>query len=356
MERKVRNWLLLGIAVSLIFVMWLVYDMAYQPSGSSREDVLSSDKSDLVDRVEDVEISISENNEEKIEKSTKNLAKLVGDRVAKVVTMAARRNLPIKMYGKVIDQYGKPVVGAKVTMDIAGGGAFASATGRTFFTTDASGMFYVQASGQQIQISDVIHPKVSAYYTRHSDDGRIMRGKFLRAVDQFGKEQNWRNYNTPDNPFVLNVWRVDKYEKLKKGSGFVPFTNGEPFELGGMEVSCVREDKDSDKHWSEQEGGWSITFRPIDGGIQETDELYLNEAPSDGYQPELIVAMERGDPDYIAHVKTPRRYYYTAYNGKYYGAFEVIFEPFMMNDRCVVDGKVKYNTAASRNLAVKPRY
>jgi hypothetical protein len=274
-----------------------------------------------------------------------------------MVSMARARNLPIEMYGKVIDQHGEPVAGAEVYMIVAGGGTFAPGSGPVTVTTDEAGLFRVQAKGQEISVISVTHPKLTRalYRTRW---GNIETGaERLFAVDSHGEEYSWRTYTTPDKPFVINVWRVEKFEKVTSESGAIsPSPNGEPVEFAGVKVICEREPKEPNVHWRHQRGSWSITFRPIDGGIQETDDLYLNEAPESGYQPELTVSMKRGDPDYKVKIQPARRYYYTAHNGRWYGSFSATFDPYMYDDYCRVGVTNKYNQNSSRNLAVKPRY
>lgn len=280
---------------------------------------------------------------------------LTDSRAWKMLNMAQSRNLSIEMYGKVIDQHGQPVVGAEVNMMVAGGGSFAPGSGPVRVTTDEAGMFRVQAKGQQMEILSVKHPNLTRPVFNVAGVKRVYG--FLDTVGRFGEQYSWRSYTSPDKPFVIDVWRVEKFEKLEHGSGgFLPVPNGKNDEQAGIIVSCTREEKAPNTHWSDQKGSWSITFSPIDGGIQETNDLYLNEAPESGYQPELTVTMERGDPDYKVNIQPARRYYYTAHNGKWYGSFSATFEPYMFDDKCLVKIAFKYNPNSSRSLAVKPRY
>ncbi len=277
-------------------------------------------------------------------------------RAWRMLELARSRNMPITMYGRVIDQHGKPVEGAKVHMIIAGGGEMAPGTGRTWFVTDADGRFLIKGKGDQIQIARVEHPNVTAYLTLHPSDGKRDEGKLLTAVSHFGEAHSWRTYDRPERPFVLNVWRSERFEQVEFGSGgFYPIPNGEPSELRGLVVSCKRDPKEQGKHWRQQQGSWAITFRPIDGGIQETTDVYLNEAPLAGYEPELTIFMQRGQQGYSPRIYPGRRFYYTAHGGKWHGSFEATLDPFMYDDECRVNADYKYNSNGSRNLAVRPR-
>jgi hypothetical protein len=281
----------------------------------------------------------------------------IGGRAGAMLRMAQDRNLPIEMYGKVIDQNGQPVDGAEVYLIVGGGGTFAPGSGPVRVKTDASGLFRVQAKGQEIAFISITHPKLTGarYRTRWGEINAGAQGLF--TVNSHGKEYSWRSYTTPDNPFVINVWRVDKFGAAKSGSGgYYPMPNGEPSEKRGIVTSCKREQKKPGVHWRNQKGSWSITFRPINGGIQQTNDIYLNQAPDSGYQPELTIAMQRGDPNYKVNIQPARHYYYTAHNGQLYGAFSATFEPYMYDDECRVNVIYKYNKTGSRNLAVKPKY
>jgi hypothetical protein len=155
---------------------------------------------------------------------------------------------------------------------------------------------------------------------------------------------------------------VEKFEKvIVKSGAFHPLPDGMPSKRStrlGIVTTCVREPKEPDLHWRYQKGSWSITFRPIEGGIQGTDDFYLNEAPESGYQSELTVSMERGSPDYkVATYKPKHYYYYYKDKGKLiYGSLEVTFEPYLYADEChVTIKKDKINPSGSRNLATRKR-
>jgi hypothetical protein len=289
-------------------------------------------------------------------------AEELGGRAGKMLRMARDRNLPVKMYGRVIDQHGQPVVGAKVQMVISGGGTFAPGTGRTYFLTDENGLFVVSGKGQRIGILDVEHPQLSAVYFKYPGLNRKDTSAGLDAVGTHGEESSWETYNSSDNPFVIPVWRVDKFEKVKVGSGgFHPLPDGTLSERAtrlGIVTTCVRDPKISDLHWREQTGSWAVTFKPINGGIQETEDFYLNEAPTEGYQPELTVAMERDSPGYKVYTIRPKSYYYyyMEKGKRIYGSIEVTFNPYLHQDECSVTvKKYKLNPSGSRDLATRTR-
>ncbi len=344
--------------VILVVISIGLWVMMHEPETKQPTPVTINDRPDQAKleeveaKAEAVEAAEAKGDEGVLEKAKQELAAAVGGRAGRMLQMAMDRNAPITMYGKVVDQHGRPVAGADVNLDIAGGGTLAPGTGLVTYTTDSAGIFQVEAKGQEVAILGVEHPRLANLIFETGD-----RTTSLDAVGKYGKKSSWRTYTTLDNPYVIKVWRVEEFEDVEKGgTAFIPQPNGKPDKRAGIVVTCRRDPIEPNKHWRNQKGSWSITFRPIDGGIQEADDLYLNEAPNSGYEPELTVSMERGDPNYRVRIHPRRSYYYTAHNGQWYGSFSASFEPYILEDKCLVNADIKYNPHGSRNLAVKPRY
>lgn len=351
--------LTVGITVVAVAAIWL----AMQESARTQPDRDPSKPSDYKAKLEKVKTRMAamegariQGDEDVLAQARLELVAAVGGRAGRMLEMAMGRNAPITMYGKVVDQYGQPVAGARVSMVIAGGGTYAPGTGLTAYTTDSDGMFHIEAKGQEISISDVDHPQVAQLMYETRGGYRRTGAQRLKAISSHGEEFSWQSYSSPEKPYLVHVWRVSEFEDVKKGgTAFIPEPNGEPDKRAGIVVTCRREPMEKNKHWREQKGGWSVTFEPIEGGIQQTDDLYLNEAPSDGYKRKITVSMKRTDPDYRVRIVPARRYYYTAHNGEWYGSFSASFEPYMLKDKCLVNADIKYNPNGSRNLAMKPR-
>jgi hypothetical protein len=356
MSNPGRYLILAAVTVALVVIAWIAYDTQQASLPQASNNTYDAVKlKEIKKKTETVEKAKKIGDPSKLDEAEQSLIEAIGGRAGKMVNMARARNLPIEMYGKVIDQHGNAVAGAEVFMMVAGGGTFAPGSGPVRATTNAEGIFRVQAIGQDITIGAIKHAQLTP--PRFAVGEAVAGSRRLLAVDSNGKEYNWRSHTTQDKPFVINVWRVEKFESVKSGSGgFLPIPNDKEDVQAGIVASCEREPKDPNTHWRHQKGSWSITFRPIDGGIQETNDIYLNEAPEGGYQKELTVAMKRGDPGYKVNIQPARRYYYTAHNGKWYGSFSATFDPYMIDDKCLVKMSFKYNPNGSRNLAVKPRY
>lgn len=363
--------LLLALAATLVlvgvFVWWM--DYSKQATDSDINQQSRTDQEDVEINKEKVRVALrelkqaKEKKDEKAERSAvQKFAKAIGGKVGGMLGMSDSTVGPVHFYGQVIDQYGQGVAGARVDVVIGGGGYMAPGTGQNFFTTDEEGFFEVKGKGHGVSILDVKHPYIADLFVRSKRDVKRRGGPDLEATDQFGEKFNWSSYEDKKHPLVIPVWRVQKFEKVKVGTGtaFHPSPDGQMSKnsiRGGIIATCIRDEKVPNMHWQNQTGNWSITFKPIEGGIQETNDLYLNEAPLGGYLPELIIDMRQGSPDYQVRIYPERHYYYYFMkDGKrLYGSLEASFDPFMHDDECRVPIKYKYNSNGSRNLAVKGR-
>lgn len=284
-------------------------------------------------------------------KATQELARVIGGKAGAMLEMAAARNLDVEFYGRVLDQDGRGVSGAKVQIQITGGGTFAPGTGRTEAITDAEGHFKASGKGQSVTVMGVEHPEVSVLYFRNRHDGRRDRNLHLKATDMWGDKSNWRFYDDRSNPLEIRVWRNTLFEKVtvKKGTYHIP-VNGERIILDGrLKVACVRDVLVDRRDY----GDWSVSLTPTDGGIQETEDLYLNEAPLNGYQPTLTIGKQVSENDYTPRIVPAKRYYFTTGNRATYGSLEIAYEPFAKRDKCTVLLTAKFNLKGSRNLAMK---
>ncbi len=358
MKPSNRNLILITLCVLLGFAAWYVYKAWVTPPPAQKkveQPIPAAKLKAIKEKVQEIETAKESGDAKKAQKEERSLADIIGGRAGAMLRMAQDRNLPIEMYGKVTDQHDQPVAGAEVYMIVAGGGTFAPGSGPVKIRTDAAGMFRVRAKGQQISILEVSRKDLARTHFKLPSGSE--NSTTLDAVGRYGKEYSWHSYTTPDHPFVIHVWRVEEFGDARSDSGYLePIPGGRPYERSGLAVTCEREQKKPNVHWRDQKGSWSITFRPINGGIQETNDIYLNEAPESGYQSELTVAMRRGDPNYKVRIQLARHYYYTANSGKLYGAFSATFEPYMYDDECRVNAEIQYNPTGSRNLAVKPKY
>jgi hypothetical protein len=107
----------------------------------------------------------------------------------------------------------------------------------------------------------------------------------------------------------------------------------------------------------EDYGDWSVTISPVNGGgIQETDDLYMNMAPKTGYLPSLTIDRRIGSSSYLPALLN-KRYFFTSNDGQDYGSLYVHYEPFAREDidGCIIRFSWKLNTTGSRSLEIKKK-
>jgi len=280
------------------------------------------------------------------------------------------------IYGRVLDQYAQPVVGARVTYE--GTHSFLSAgSGLGYVTTDEKGNFVIHANGNSLVLAEIKHPDISYSYPFAGGYGKTTTNamySITRRQIKFrngGADTRYENaqpYTNSNHPFVISTYRLSGYEgAYSKQERFRLNADGRIYTIffkkehganeiqegvvpGQLHVSCTR------KHHMvnlKDYGDWSFSIKPVDGGIQPTEDIYLNEAPESGYQPSYDINMKRSDPKYM-HTILNQRLFFTTNQGKKYGALYANFEPHFdwraKIDWCSLTLIYKFNNTGSRNL------
>jgi len=286
----------------------------------------------------------------------------------------------VNFYGRIVDQYGEPVMGAKVTYGL--GGAFlAPGKGMGQTVTDAEGRFEIHNEGGSLSLDKVEHPDIDFQYplpTVNTDSSLLWPKNLSMSFygyqpTQGGGEALWTD-TTSDTPYVFTAWRVENYEDVLTGNingYYVPdgriYTlnfEGRQFKErkiegiadGHLRVSCTRGPMQHHRDWVD----WQVTLSPVEGGIQITDDLYMNLAPESGYQPSLTIETRTDSPNYKQQLRN-QRYFFTAHNGQVHGSLFLHIDPHIYDTSSQYGCRIninyfKVNTSSSRNLAVKPKY
>jgi hypothetical protein len=282
------------------------------------------------------------------------------------------------LFGRVVDQHGEPVENALIKY--TGQNKFlSSGTGRSAIYTDQDGRFEINASGKSLVLSGIVHPDIEYSYPLKFND-RVENATYsqLNLEAKFAKTDNRAIYfdireYSENYPFVVRVWRKGAYEGAVSGQyraalhhdgsiATVRFSNKwgakQIFEegVGGhLRLSCQRGEQEHLRDYSD----WSITIAPVNGGILETDDLYMNLAPESGYGPSYTIQMRIGNKSYKPRVLN-KRFFFRSNDGKEYGSLYVHFTPHdawrrnVQRERdCYVDISYKLNPNGSRNLELK---
>ena len=279
----------------------------------------------------------------------------------------------IKFYGRVIDQYGNPVKDASVWYE--GTSTYLSeGGGRGLAKTDEQGYFEINVRGASLSLGAVTHPEIE--YS-HQPDGVIIHERtklvksFVSYVDKQGVYDTWTNYTDKKHPYVINTWRLGKYDGATKGHTIADFdASGKEYTLyldevgyrkkikegkhddGHLYVSCSRPHMKNNRDY----GDWNLLISPVNGGIQGTSDIFMNKAPEAGYHSSLFVSERKGTSDY-AYQLLSKRYFISINNGEVYGSLFMHITPFSNSRKevCRVEIFYKINKTGSRNLELKPR-
>jgi hypothetical protein len=251
----------------------------------------------------------------------------------------------IHFYGQIIDQHGEPVSGATVSVDV-GGRYLAAGSGQGRLLTDKEGRFYVRGTGGSLYVGPIKHPTLDRY-RQFSPDGDIESGADFTSYQHIENGNNllWTNYSDPSTPYIFKVWRKTSGNIAKKlhqvSSTLMKFScDNDPYTLNLIKSRKIKRKvkgigegqlriryfcKESDEHRYFDD--WAVEIEAIGGGIQETQDLYLNAAPEDGYESSYRLSMTKGEPTYQKRMK--KRFYFTAKNNQYYGSLEIDFVPYL---------------------------
>ena len=201
----------------------------------------------------------------------------------------------IDFYGKVVDQKNNPVSGAVIKYVISPPKYSDWKTIRDELTTDNNGVFNIKGKGVFLTIQMPAHPGLAKVYLPPLQENSTNRRELrFRAHDKQG--EILADY-TKSHPYVINVWRTSKFEKVKASDSAKRYgvtANGEVFtfmngnkikdpkyrrfrgrtlamvpgehENGYIKFTCERRDED----YAKRSGEWKVTIEPVDGGIKKT--------------------------------------------------------------------------------------
>lgn len=311
--------------------------------------------------------------EEKLEKTYQVLEKLPPEyKGLKRQYQIALSTLPsIIFYGRVIDQHGQPVKNATVWYE--GTSTYLSAGGgRGLAATDDDGYFEVDTAGAELSLGSIKHPEIDdiAYQapkTNSSHPNKYGAIRLLSQEDKQGIYSTWRDHTEKDRAYIIHAWRLGEYEGALEGGGSFGLYSGKTYTInlshtdkykriseglndGDLHIICTRSHIESYRDI----GNWSVSIVPVNGGILETDDLYMNMAPVSGYQATLEINMRKGSQNYQKSLLN-KRYYITLKNGQKYGSLFINIDPFVSieDDACSIRINSKINPTGSRNLELK---
>ena len=260
-----------------------------------------------------------------------------GVAMAEMMTLADNQSQDF--YGKIIDQYGQPVAGADVALninlDFGRGGSQKT-------QTDADGLFKFigirgrslnivpekkgfQIEGHGLGLKGVNGPETSL------SNREVYTMWKLKGPEPMIHDQKRYNFK-PDN----RIYTIDLLSK-KMAEG----TN----DIGDFLVQIQRPPQIKPRENFE----WSFTMTAIGGGLIEvTNDDYVNEAPAKGYQPQYKLNMTPANPKWRGW-NGEETFYLKSRDGKVYGHFHIRIDP-VSRDGSSLEIESYVNPAGSRNL------
>lgn len=278
----------------------------------------------------------------------------------------------IVFYGRVLDQYVQPVEGASVWF--SGEHAYLlSGGGNGFAHTDQEGYFTINTTGAALVLGSVRHSEIDkvVYYTvpDRYNPSTLTYKNTVRMLSNGNKHVtlNYNDYRRKDNAYEIRVWRMGQYAGALRG--FAAFNipsdgtkSSFTFDVARKSISLVSDRSKAHFHMScnrsamehyQDFSDWNLNIDVADGGIIETDDLYLNLAPATSYGESWTVDMREGTSSFRRRLF--KRFYFVTASGKQYGGLKAKFEPFLgpSEQSCRVYLDYKINPTGSRNLELR---
>ena len=249
--------------------------------------------------------------------------------------------MPINFYGKVIDEAGQPVQGAKVRFQWTD--TSESGTSERLTESNAQGMFSLtNQNGKRL----LVFVSNEGYHAVNRGRGSFEYGAFFEP-----------NFIKPDpnNPVVFRLLKKRVPEPIIQHgptllaarddgtSTHLDLATGKSTVAGSGNLA-VRITKGASRG---NRFDWTVTVEGVGGAglIQTTDE-FMVMAPADGYQPRLTFGQKASDKQYQSEMRT--RFYVKTGDGKYARVEMRVIPEY--HETAALDLTVALNPSGSRNL------
>lgn len=269
-------------------------------------------------------------------------------RAQQILAAATANDEETAFYGRVIDQDGNPVGGAKVV-----GGAqyntFVTQGVRNYktFTDEAGNFTFPKIQGKDFACEPWKEGYI--YQAAKNYNGYILSK--LASMDE-------RFVADPKKPEIFRLWKIKGSEPLLAGglAFYIPSdgtpvyvdlkTGKESTERGDIAFWCRYKALPEETPFDERAIEWTFGVKIVGGGVIPTDSRLPYGAPQDGYQEQWEFKIGKGTRGPILHDQT--LYFKTA--NQEYGALnlEALYNP--IRPQCSTGIGWKINPSGSRNL------
>ena len=264
--------------------------------------------------------------------------------VSGIAQLRTPENVPVSFYGEVVDQEGRPVVGADVTFDLITSHMAEDSTETTPMTlhTDQDGTFAL--TGVTAYGIDRISVRKAGYYLSL----KASRG-FV-----FGHKVEYKP--NPNDPVIFKMWKQRGKEPLVGSSwhGKVAgdgttnrfdMLHGRRSSDGGLEIVCTRTPSvpqpPGNGHFD-----YKFEIAVVGGSIQPTGDEFTYLAPESDYAPSFTVEQKADAPKWRPDVT--QEFYIKTADGHYGRLFVEWYAWQTPTGHCKWDCSI--NPSGSRNL------
>jgi len=256
--------------------------------------------------------------------------------------------MAIEFYGQVVDENERPV--ADVTVKFARNDLSAAGTTQSVALSDSAGRFSLTGVvgkflGVTVEKTGYYSSKKNPFgfeYAEFSDPNFYQPDVNKPVIFRIQAKGNAEALTVRRNRYLLRADGTPQYVNLSSGR---KTTGGVP--TGDIMISLNRGPANSAGNFD-----WAVTLRAMGaGGLVESHDEFMLEAPKGGYQSEIVVRNQVGDPNYQNNNKA--NYYIRLADGKEYASIETEIQP-----KPPGDGAIKINLylnpSGSRNLEFDP--
>ncbi len=338
------NKKIIAVLVSVFLVVLYFYYMQLPPKLQPVETSLpTSEQKARVERVNDwldklqtereVYEQIKDTPEEKA-KSNKYWDKM------RVITQAQLED--IEFYGVIVDQHGDPIPLVEIRYN-AQSGYMAKGTGHQTTRADLDGRFVIKGVvGAGLSVNEMYQPAY-VFELDHVKD--------FDNHQRFPDSQLWAEYSNSDTPYVFKGWKIEDYGRIEKE--LVRYY----FYPDGREYSIDLTNKKKQKYdgaghgsfdvsFTRKKENWQLTLSAPNGGFFESDDVYMNLAPEEGYQETVVLE----DTYHRKRLVLKKQYYLKSQSGEY---ARVIMEirPYFNKEKSFIKMDYSINLSGTRGLA-----
>ena len=289
-------------------------------------------------------------------------SQLAEGKEARMARELARLNQqPIEFYGRVVDQYGKPVFGAEVTGSVMVQQKWMNGTETKLYTsTSEDGRFQFDGlAGRDM----AIWINIAGYQFESLKQKTLFKYSLLTPESE-------RHQPNAASPVVFTVWKLsqDLNSKISRGNALFRLTpDGRSYtidlahkskreslaEAGDFRIRISR----AMPRGAGLRYDWSATIDIEGGGLIEqnaeggylTRAGYMNEAPAEGYIPTATIVFSEEQAGWVDSVR--KVYYFKTRSAASFGKMQIeILSKYQDGSALLVDFVV--NESASRNLEV----